>query len=331
MKTFFRLLLSLIVLLVLSVVIFYFWAKRPLLSEAEYTVVATQQTLVTPPVSDSTFTLVTYNIGYLSGMTNNQAIETDQAFYQKNMEQVIATFQAQQPDLIAFQEIDFGADRSYQVDQLRTLAEALGMAHMAKAINWDKRYVPFPYFPPSAHFGRVLSGQGILSRFPLANHERIVLERVPSNTFYYDAFYLDRLAEVCQTEIQGKTITIINVHLEAFDKPTRKRQTDFVRGLYAEYAKANPTILLGDFNSELAEEDATIRSILQLPNVVAACPPSQLDSPEAFTYASGDPQQQIDYIFYDSTQLSVQHWDVLQEMETPSDHLPVLAIFRWKE
>ena len=44
------------------------------------------------------------------------------------------------------------------------------------------------------HFGSMLSGQSILSKYPLKDHQRIILERVKDNPFYRDALYLERLA-----------------------------------------------------------------------------------------------------------------------------------------
>ena len=58
--------------------------------------------------------------------------------------------------------------------------------------------MPFPYGLPSVNFGKVVSGQSILSKYSLSDYSRIVLERVEDNPFYRDAFYLDRLVQVVQ-------------------------------------------------------------------------------------------------------------------------------------
>ena len=57
------------------------------------------------------------------------------------------------------------------------MAQALGLTHGAIAISWDKNYVPFPYWPPTAQFGKILSGQSIISRSPIQQNNRIVLEK----------------------------------------------------------------------------------------------------------------------------------------------------------
>ena len=133
------------------------------------------------PPRDPTLTLVSYNIGYLSGLAN-AALETDvevsasRASFDANQKMAIAALQAVNPDILAVQEVDLDARRSYGVNQVEALAQGLGLANGAIAINWDKRYVPFPYWPLTQQFGRTLSGQAILSRFPIQNHERHVLD-----------------------------------------------------------------------------------------------------------------------------------------------------------
>ncbi len=173
--------------------------------------------------TDSIFSIVTYNIGYLSGMTNNLAIAKPKELFENNMQTVIHEVKAVNPDIIAFQEIDYKASRSYNVNQQNEIAK-LGYNFVAKAVNWDETYVPFPYWPPTMHFGKVISGQSILSKYPLSAHQRIVLERVPEAPFYRDALYLERLAQVVKVDLNGKEVVLINVHLEAFDKQTRGRQ-----------------------------------------------------------------------------------------------------------
>lgn len=332
MKKILKFFLVLIMLFLVALVWFYLWAKQPVLSEEQYAELSEQTENIKQPKSDSTFTVITYNIGYLSGMANNSAVETDVKFYVENMHKVLIAFNEIKADVIALQEIDFASNRSYDVNQLHQLAKNLGFQYKAKAVNWDKQYVPFPYFPPSVNFGKMESGQGYLSKFPLKKHQRIVLERVPTNPFYYDAFYIDRLAQIVETEIKGNPIALINVHLEAYDKTTRGKQTDYVKSLYEEYAAKMPTILLGDFNSKWTDENSpTVKNLASVENLVPACPPNELGIESSFTYSSGNPNQQIDYIFYDSTKLEVLDWRVIKTTGEASDHLPVMAEFGFRD
>ncbi len=73
MKRFFKFFTLSITILLLFFTIFFFWASSPKLSEKEYSKLISnnyEQTIS----SDSIYSIATYNIGYLSGMTNNKAV-----------------------------------------------------------------------------------------------------------------------------------------------------------------------------------------------------------------------------------------------------------------
>ncbi|MGG6241660.1 endonuclease/exonuclease/phosphatase family protein [Nodosilinea sp. AN01ver1] len=269
--------------------------------------------------------VVSYNIGYLSGLTNQQAVERDQTLFDANQATAIAALEALEPDILALQEIDFDAYRSFNRNQQYAVSAALEMAFGAIAVNWDKRYVPFPYWPPSAHYKQVISGQAVLSRYPIRRNERLVLEQVPTNPFYYNALYLDRVAQVTEIDVSGQTLIVINVHLEAFDAPTRSRQTQVVRDLAEGYAKDYPVLLLGDFNSSLnrdeGDEPRSIGILLDSPVLASALP----TAPSSFTFPSDQPQYVLDYIFYTPATLEVVAADVVAEAAQASDHLPIQA------
>ena len=305
-------------------VIFFFWASSPNYSLNDYS----KLIINNHPVKfnkDSVYSIITYNIGYLSGMTNNKAIAKPKDLFDKNLEKVKKEFRLLNSDFIAFQEIDYASARSYKVNQQNEIAE-LGYNFLAQAINWDKTYVPFPYWPPSMHFGRMLSGQSILSKYPLKNHQRIVLERVKNNPFYRDALYLERLAQVVTVTIENKDVIIINVHLESYDKPTRERQLDVVIDLFNKYKNDYPTILLGDFNSDIKYENPAINKILTLNNIGNAAFESSYD----FSFSSANPFKRIDYIFYSKNSIELIESRVLKQFGEASDHLPIEMKFRLK-
>ncbi|PID68297.1 MAG: endonuclease/exonuclease/phosphatase [Flavobacteriia bacterium] len=325
MKKILRGILFLCTLALIAFVIFYFWASSPTQSEEDY---AQMITYDYKPVTthDSIYSIVTYNIGYLSGMTNNRPVERTKAFLETNMNLVLDQFELSDPDIIVFQEIDYDATRSYSVDQQDEIAK-LGYPYAAKAINWDKHYVPFPYWPLKANFGQVVSGQSVLSKYPLSEHERIVLPRVGDNPFYRDAFYLDRLAQVVTVNLDGREVKVINVHLEAFDKPTRVIHTDDVLALYNRFAKDYPTILLGDFNSDPDFESPAIDKILSQTDIGnAAFTPGSYEN----TYDTADPFKRIDFIFYSTNTIDYVDGRVMNSFAQASDHLPVEMRFRLK-
>ncbi len=318
--------LFLIILSLLIVFVgFYFWASSPNFSSQEHSKILTNS-YPSSSDSDSTFSILTYNIGYLSGMTNNLAVEKPQSLFKENLNLVLNKLKEINPDIIAFQEIDFASKRSYDVNQQNEIA-ALGYNYVGETVNWDKKYLPYPEFPISMHFGRILSGQSVLSKYKIENQERIELERNNTNPFYYDAFYIDRLAQIVKIKIQGKTLVIINVHLEAFHPETRLKQTRKVIELYSIYSKNFPTILLGDFNSDIRYENASIELLLKLPRTGSA----SFDKNDIQnTFNSEKPTERLDYIFYNTDYIQYVNGNVHNEFEQASDHLPLSMNFKFK-
>lgn len=325
MKRVLKNIFKLLFILLVAIVIFFFWASAPNLDKKEYSKLITNN-FKQKTNNDSIYSIVTYNIGYLSGMTNNKAVAKPDSLFENNLERVKNKFTLLNADIIAFQEIDFAATRSLKVNQQEEIAK-LGYNYVAQAVNWDVTYMPFPYWPVSVQFGNLVSGQSIISKHKLFDHERIVLERVANTTFFRDAFYLDRLAQVVKTKIKNKTVVLINVHLEAFDKPTRVKQFNYVLDLFKRYSTEYPTILLGDFNSKAQDSEAIIQKIFEIPNVGNA---AFNQNNIANTFNSKEPIKRIDYIFYTKNSIEDLNGKVLNDFGEISDHLPVYMEFKLK-
>jgi len=161
------------------------------------------------------------------------------------------------------------------------------------------------------------------SKYPLKEAERIVLERVANSPFYRDAFYIDRLAQVSKTTIGGKTVVLINVHLEAYDKVTRINQTRSIAKLFNTY-KNFPVLLAGDFNSDIDDDNAAINIIMDIPGIKSA------GHNEGKTYPSNQPNKRIDYIFYNELFLELKDAEILTSFGQSSDHLPLMMKFKLK-
>ncbi len=325
MKNTLRLLLKLILVIFVSFIAFFFWASSSTMDEKKYAELIEKENSVVIK-NDSIYSIVTYNVGYLSGMTNNLPVAKPKELFQKNQQKVESELKKVNPDIIAFQEIDYKASRSYNVDQEKAFMN-LGYNYAARGVNWDERYVPFPYWPPSMHFGKVISGQSIISKYKLKEYERIVLERVPDNPFYRDALYLERLAQVVKVVLEGKEMVLINVHLEAFDKDTRVRQFEYVLELFNQYKDKYPTILLGDFNSRARDESAAVKKIFKM-NGIGNAAFNAVNTSNTFN--SKNPFERIDYIFYTENSIEYISGKVLNDFEQASDHLPVEMQFRLK-
>ncbi len=319
-----------------------FWAHTGTLSATELATITVYpgMTAESPP---DTFTVMTYNIGYLSGMTNNRPVDRTERLFSDNLAAAKRLMERVNPDIAAFQEIDFDSERSFGVNQLDALAIA-GEYHAAAAVvNWDKHYVPFPSINPYYHFGRILSGQAVLSRFPVAAHERYTLERPPT-PFYYDAFYLDRVAQIVRVDA-GVPILVINVHLEAYDAETRNRQAAEVFTLYQRYKGDYPVLLLGDFNSIVPQERAFMSDSLRAASVQDHAAELFIKEPSLeesflgfadansasfearYTFPSDVPETGIDHIFYTKDRIEPVDTYVVDGSDQPSDHRALVMRF----
>lgn len=321
-------------LIIFAVVVFYFWGSSNAHPREKYVEVVDYPGS-TPTTNKKEFTIITYNIGYLSGLTNNKAVDRSKNLFDDNLKTVINALKPLNADFIGFQEIDLASKRSFKVNQVSELAEALSFNQAAIAVNWDKNYVPFPYWPFTAHFGKILSGQAVLSRYPINKNRRIVLDKVASKPFFYNAFYLDRVAQVSEIQIDNRSLIVINVHLEAFDAPTRKKQTEYIQKLLSEYVDEYPVLLIGDFNSTVPpipeNPEPTVDILLKTAAIKSAFPAEALNNPKIATFPSDKPKFKLDYVFYTPKNVEVVEWRIVDEVKQASDHLPVMVKFRFKD
>ena len=261
-------------------------------------------------------------------MTNNSAQVRVKENFDAAQHNAAAALQG--ADIVAYQEVDFDAARSFNTDQLAELSKAIRTPYAYSSVNWDVRYVPFPNWPPSAHFGKVVSGQAIASRYPLDTPETVKLQRVESQPFWYSAFYLDRLLQIAIVNLPQHPVLVMNVHLEAFDAPTRKLQVDQVIEQYKRFAGKMPVLLVGDFNSSppsITNTKSEVEYLINQTGLTSACPPSYYHLPASYTYPSEAPSVQIDWIFYDSRFIAPVEWHVVSTAGTASDHLPLAFSF----
>ncbi len=330
-------LLAVLLVPLLLLTAFFFWASAGTQEEQARLV---RYEGVPVPAPPETLAVMSYNIGYLSGMTNNLPVVRERQLFERNLDAAATLIRRAGPDVIGFQEIDFRAARSFDRPQLDLLARRLGYGFGAAAVNWDVRYLPFPYsWNPSVHFGRTVSGQAILSRYPIVRHTRTELQRT-TRPFYSDAFYLDRLAQIVQIDLGARLLSVVNVHLEAFEQATREAQAATVRRLVRRRAGDGPLLLMGDFNAPLPAAraqlppevrqrfagDETLRLLLEGTTLQAARPTSN-----GGTYPADAPQVAIDHIFYTPGALDLLGARILcspsPEAAPPSDHCAVVARF----
>jgi endonuclease/exonuclease/phosphatase family metal-dependent hydrolase len=297
-----------------------------------------------PPLRSDTLTVMTWNIGYASGMENNKGNVLSSADITANLDTIAASIRRNHADLVALQEVDFNSRRSHGINQLRYLQEKLDFPFAAYILNWNKRYVPFPIgLDFKKHFGRVQSGQAVLSRMPITQNSAEFLAKPFNKPFWYNMFYISRAAQRVKVLAAGRELDLYNVHLEAFHTETRMHQAIELLDLMKTRGFA-AGFVVGDFNAlppnagkklGFVDEpeadftgDNTIQLLEQKGGLAEVVPDSinRLAESPSFTFPSVGPTRRLDYLFYTP---GIRHlrWSVDRDAGTGSDHLPVIAVF----
>jgi len=295
MRTALRAILALVGLLGLGGGALLLWADSPL-PNTEH---AQQKTYAAPPASADrdTFTIMTYNLGHLAGANPKGDSPIPDGVLATHMDEAVALIRQADPDVIGFQDIDFGAARSGTVHQLDTIATRLGYTAAGQAIGWNDRYLPFS--------GPVVSGQALLSRFPLRRHVR---RKLPSPRPFWKTWISPRsLVQVTAVDIGGWPLVVMNAHLRAPTPSGREAQARRVNEYYDRLAQHGfPVVLLGSFGSVMPSvlatpsTDNTMELLLQGTDLQPALSSesAQIMGTTAGTYPAPNATRKIDYIFY---------------------------------
>lgn len=326
--------LGLPLLLIGMFLVFLTWALQPGLSADQFPPEAILHypvsTKLPPKEAPATLTILSYNMGYASGEKNNRGAMLNIKEVQENLDRMVMSLKHLQPDMVFLQEVDFFAQRSFDINQMKFLAEGLGLPYVAYAVNWNKRYVPWPFWPLPEHFGRLVSGQAVLSRYPILKQKTLLFPKPEDNYFWYNWFYIDRLLQEITVQVGKNEITAFNIHLEAFSTPARSYQLKTLTQRVLENSDKYK-IVAGDFNltwfgtgknpQEVKRHRALLEEFLTGSRLKMAGEHS-----DYLTYPSWDPKRRIDFIFY-SRDLKLLNEDVVKKLPS-SDHLPVWARFQ---
>ena len=200
---------------------------------------------------------ITYNIGFgaytpdftffMDGGISSWAKSKDSV--KKTVAGAAALIADQQPDLVAFQEVDIDGTRSYHVNQYQLLSETLPNFSHIFGLTYDSVFLIYPFHQPH---GKNKSGIATYSRVPV---EKAVRRSLPIADSFSKFLDLDRAYTVARMKTaNGKYLVFINAHLSAYgaDEVIRTRQMEvLIQDLEAEYAQGNYVIVAGDFNHEL--------------------------------------------------------------------------------
>jgi endonuclease/exonuclease/phosphatase family metal-dependent hydrolase len=261
--------------------------------------------------------------------------------FDRSLDAMGATIRDLGADVVLLQEIDFDCTRSHGVDQAELLARKAGLPYVAYAVSWRANWLPFPYWPPADHYGRMSSGGAILSRFPITSNRVELFPKPEENSFVYNLFYLFRYGQTVEIDRGGSKLVVINTHLEAFRRGTREAQAAHLASAVASVEEER-LIFGGDLNS-VPEEAALRRGYPDEPETthdgertvalfravegLADTVPSATAGREHFTFPSHAPNRKLDYLFHGSG-YELLEVRALTEAGTASDHLPMFARLR---
>ncbi|NWJ52829.1 MAG: endonuclease/exonuclease/phosphatase family protein [Bacteroidetes bacterium] len=204
---------------------------------------------------NDTFNLLTWNIGYAGlgkemdffyeGGTMVRPTEAQCTRYLEGILQSINSVDS--ADFAFLQEVDAYSHRTYKIDEVTQIEDALPGYHSVFAKNYDVPFVPVPLREP---MGRVEAGQMTLSKIVPDSAIRYALPG--SYSWPKRLFLLDRCFIHTQyTFPSGKTLSLINLHNSAFSDAAEARQMELekIKKLMTDlYAKGQYVIVGGDWN-----------------------------------------------------------------------------------
>ena len=209
-----------------------------------------------PPfmVQDSSFSILTWNIGYGGlGKENDffydggKDVRSSKDLVSKNMNGISSLLKDLNNDFICLQEVDICSKRSYKINQMESLHEALPNYESIFGKNYDVNFVPLPIFNP---LGKVTSGIATFSNLPGTYTERIGF--TSESAFPNSLFMLRRCFIKTHIPLSiGKDLVIINTHNSAYDSTgnMKKEELDILMPyLYQLYEEGHYVVAAGDWN-----------------------------------------------------------------------------------
>jgi len=219
---------------------------------------------------------------------------------QNNLSDIAAVLARENADIVALQEADGPSRWSGGFDHVEALARNSGYVATVRAghaVSWLFDY-----------------GTALLSKTPFA--ETLAHTFQPSPPTMNKGLTLGQL--VWQPDPRsGESITIdvVSIHLDFSRKKIREQQIGEVKQLLE--ARGNPTIIMGDFNSDWFAEEKVIRSMAERSQLLAYRP----EAVDLGTY--GGSGRRLDWILI-SKALYFIDYRVLPD--SLSDHRAVVAI-----
>ncbi|MEX0987953.1 MAG: endonuclease/exonuclease/phosphatase family protein [Bacteroidales bacterium] len=209
----------------------------------------------TPDIlADSTFSMVTWNIGY-AGLDSTmdffydggKMVRPERENTIRNLKNILLTLEYfNGTDFILLQEVDEKSKRSYRINIYDKIVTLFDPYHSSFARNYDVAFVPLP---PTEPMGKVVSGLQTLSAPTPVEVKRYSF---PGNySWPMNLFMLDRCFMVNRYPLTGgNDLVVINTHNSAYDDGSlRAQQMAYLKNFLSyEYAAGNHVVAGGDWN-----------------------------------------------------------------------------------
>ena len=240
------------------------------------------------PPQDQSLRVMAYNIHHANPPSRPDSID---------IPAIVRTIKAQNPDLVALQEIDSDTERSGAGNQAELIAESLGMK---------------VFFGKSINYGGGDYGVAILSKFPISEG---TVHRLPTKTGTDGEKRI--LATVKVALPDNRYIRFGSTHLDS-QKEDTNRILQIKEILQITSEEHIPMIIAGDFNSSPKSE---VINILDQ-GFKRTCDPCEPTIPV------NHPEKAIDFIaFMPENSFQVMSHTVIDETYA-SDHLPIVAVLQ---
>lgn len=199
--------------------------------------------------------LLTWNLGY-AGLDSGadffmdggvQVRPTSRARVEGNLQTIAAWLEAHPADLVLLQEVDAPSTRTFGIDQVQVLTQALPGLCWARALNFKVAFIPYPLLSP---IGKIESGLVTLSRHRLSLAQRLQLPGAfpwPVRTFHLKRC----IHELHLAAPSGEDWVILHLHLSTFDRQGQLRDQEMAflrRRMQRLYHEGHPVIAAGDWN-----------------------------------------------------------------------------------
>ena len=248
----------------------------------------------------SVLRVATLNLAHGRKDSLNQLFVMEGTF-RENLSDIAAVLTGYSPHIVALQEADAGSRWSGGFDHVEYLASAAGYpwrSHESNAESWLFSY-----------------GTALISALPFTETIKHTFE--PSPPTMDKGFVLAQINWTNPDSGVTRTLDILSVHLDFSRQSVREQQIDEILDILS--VRMNPTIIMGDFNSEWLAESSVIQALVNKSRFTSHRPASSGYN----TYK----EKRLDWILI-TKDLEFIDYQVLPD--NLSDHAMVLADIRFK-